>query len=177
MPNRPTLPLPFLISTPHYHLEVAQQKTKTFLSMQLLGSAVNTREIPQTYSLLHKFLPAILRAQCFNDDQLPFRQEVCHTEIGHLFEHILLEYLCLEKLSRGYNRATYQGVTQWNWKKDPRGMFHICIDSGHADHGFFPIALKKTMQLMEIILESQREVTAPFGQPLTTESFSPALLH
>jgi hypothetical protein len=177
MPIRPTLLLPFVISTPHYQLEITQQKHKTLLSMQLFGQIVNTTQIPKTYDFLHKFLPAILRAQCFNDDKLPFKKEVCHTEIGHLFEHILLEYLCIEKLALGFNRASYQGVTHWNWKKDPRGTFHIIIDSGSGDAAFFPKALQKTMQLMELILDSQKELTIkPFVLPLLTEQTPKASL-
>ena len=94
----------------------------------------------------------MLLTQCFNDDGLPFRMEVKHTEIGHLFEHILLEYLCQGKIAKGAQRASYSGNTKWNWIKEPRGTFHIRLSCGMKDADILPAAMDKTISLMKVIL-------------------------
>lgn len=120
--------------------------------MQLHTRAVNTRYIPHTSFILQRQCPSVLRTKCYNDRNLPFREEVRATEIGHLFEHILLEELCLEKLADGSVSAVFNGRTQWNWLKEPRGLFHINIDAGFSDQTHFPLALSKTIEITETVL-------------------------
>src|SRR5579859_7486648 len=92
-----------------FTLSVTHYKNRTQLLMALNIISVSTKDFPNTFDLLEKFLPSILYSQCFNDEKIPFCQEVKQTEIGHLFEHILLEYLCLNKISFGGKKATYSG--------------------------------------------------------------------
>ncbi len=120
--------------------------------MQLYGNEVNTSHIPTIVDLLKMNLPNVLLTKCFNDDNLPFRIEVKNTEIGHLFEHILLEYLCQLKIAKGFNSATYAGRTRWNWVKDPRGKFHIHLNCGVKDADILPVAIEKTVHLMKLIM-------------------------
>jgi len=82
---------------------------------------------------------------------------VRRTEIGHLFEHILLEYLCQEKLLKGFDKAIFSGNTQWNWKREPRGMFHIYINMPYSDTDIFPEALKKSISLAKMILRNEQQ--------------------
>jgi len=137
----------------YFKLFIKRSKTRTLIHMQVLTGVVNTRDIPSTYNILARFLPGILKSKCFNDEKIPFFEEVRETEIGHLFEHILLEYLCQLKITEGADDVVYSGITDWNWYKDPRGLFHITIDSGQDDADIFPIALEKSMTLLNYIME------------------------
>ena len=120
--------------------------------MDLLHSQLNTEEIPAITQLLEANLPTVLRTTCYNDLGLPFNEEVKHTEMGHLFEHILLEYLCQHKLQKGATSATFSGRTRWNWVREPMGRFHIHLTCGKKDADILPLALEKTVSLMKLIL-------------------------
>jgi len=149
-PNHVSYPL---LTNELFSLHINLTHGKLFIFMQLHQDIVNTQNLPHTYAILQKTLPTILRATCFNEGNIPFCKEVRRTEIGHLFEHILLEYLCKEKLLAGAKRAMFEGVTDWNWEKEPYGSFHITIPFTEGDADFFPIALKKSMQLLNVILK------------------------
>lgn len=144
----------FSISEHFYSLEVDHKKQSTELTMSLTIPTINTRYIPLTFTILKKSLPSIFDSMCFNDDKLPFIKEVKATEVGHLFEHVLLEYLCEEKLSCGFSDVEYSGETKWNWREDPRGTFHITISRTENDQDIFTAALAKTIKLVNSILQS-----------------------
>jgi hypothetical protein len=157
-----------------FSLEIKQNRKNTIIAMQLHTPVVNTVDIPQTYELLEKFLPKIFHSECFNDANLPFAYEVRQTEIGHLFEHILLEYLCQIKLTTGCRNATYNGRTFWNWVKNPMGSFAIVIDAGPNDARILPIALNETIQLVSMIMRSQQDSlfsSVPVNAHAGTEGF------
>jgi hypothetical protein len=116
-----------------FSLAIIQKQTRTKITMDLLHNQINTEEIPFITDLLQENLPSVLSTACYNDLGLPFDEEVRNTEIGHLFEHILLEYLCQNKLAKGARRATYAGRTTWNWVRDPLGRFHIHLTCGQKD--------------------------------------------
>lgn len=137
----------------HFTLDVTQKPFHTYIAMVLKTPTVNTYAIEPTYSILEKSLPSILHSTCFNDAKLPFAQEVLHTEIGHLFEHIILEYLCELKVAKGYNDPIHNGVTEWDWLRDTRGTFHIRIDAGVENTKLFFEALSMSISLLEEILE------------------------
>lgn len=120
--------------------------------MEILAPTVTTGVIPHTYILLKKYLPSILKSKCFNDNNYPFDREVKNTEIGHLFEHILLEYLCMQKMAQGFENPVHNGLTSWNWEKDKRGIFHINIDAGHGNGVILKPALEKSISLTMKIL-------------------------
>ncbi len=157
-----TQSLPLLPTSQQYIVEnlfslaITQKQTSTKIIMQLLYNQVNTRDIPIIVQLLQENLPNVLHTQCFNDEGLPFSVEVVHTEIGHLFEHILLEYLCQLKIAKGASRASYAGRTKWNWVRDPRGKFHIRLTCGVKDADILPMALEKSISLMKIILANHQ---------------------
>ncbi|HSW48137.1 MAG TPA: hypothetical protein VLG67_03565 [Candidatus Saccharimonadales bacterium] len=135
-------------------LDVSQEEKTTKIRMEMLISCVCTSELPMTYSILKKQLPSIMRSKCFNENNYKFSKEVKNTEIGHLFEHIILEYLSNLKSLEGVKNPIYNGLTSWNWTKDPRGVFHIEIDSGLDDESALSLALHKSNQLLYAILES-----------------------
>lgn len=143
-----------------FTLGIKQNTYYTKITMRLFTSIVNTKDIPYTLPTLKKILPSILRAECFNDKKLPFFKEVRKTEIGHLFEHILLEYLCISKISLGIQSACFEGHTHWNWEVEPKGTFHIYINTGYKDGEIFFGALKKSVELLSIILRDYQLVTA-----------------
>lgn len=135
-----------------FSLSIEHSRASTKIHMSVMTALVNTRDIPWTLMLLQEQLPSILHSTCYNDDNIPFAIEVQHTEIGHLFEHILLEYLCEEKLRKGYDEVSFSGRTRWNWQEDPYGLFHIIIQMNIADKDIFPIALEKSISLIKRII-------------------------
>ncbi len=135
-----------------FSLAIIQKQTRTKIIMDLLYNQINTKEIPFIEDLLKENLPSVLAATCYNDLDLPFDEEVRNTEIGHLFEHILLEYLCQNRLAKGAKRATFSGRTKWNWTRDPFGRFHIHLTCGKKDADILPVALEQTVSLMKVLL-------------------------
>ena len=159
-----------------FSLMVTQHSSNTQIVMKLLTPTVNTRDIPWTYSFLKKNLPSVLASKCFNEENLPFAIEVRRTEIGHLFEHILLEYLCEEKLMKGYSSAVFSGNTKWNWSRDPWGMFHIYVSMRRSDSDIFPQALEKSITLLKrIILNDHSRLMHPTMQYGSVSSVSSLL--
>ncbi len=135
-----------------FALNINQKKLTTDIVMQLFTSRATTQHFPRTLSVLEKYLPSVLKSKCFNYNNYSFSKEVQQTEIGHLFEHILLEYLSYYKNLKG-SGVVYNGVTEWNWKKDAVGTFHINIDAGYEDKEVFNLALEKSMILISKILD------------------------
>ena len=120
--------------------------------MYIQDEEVTTAHMPHLPQLLQQELPTILRSTCFNEDDIPFHEEVKSTELGHLFEHILLEYLCIAKIRVGFQEAVFSGITKWDWNKDPYGTFHIEVDMEKDDMLFLTPALQKATHLFEKIL-------------------------
>jgi hypothetical protein len=103
---------------------------------------------------LWQHLPSIFQSKCFNEKNLPFIKEAERTEIGHLFEHILLEYLCALKKEKGEKKNIHNGVTRWNWERDAWGVFHITVDSGSSDKEIFEEAVNLSIKLVLLIFRS-----------------------
>lgn len=115
-------------------------------------SHINTRNIPATIPVLSQDLPSIFKCQCFNDQKKNFREESEETELGHLFEHVMLEHLCMEKLASGAEEAIYEGVTKWNWTKETPGTFNIEITAGIEDLDYIRKAFDRSISLLTKIL-------------------------
>lgn len=151
-----------------YTLSVDRRAHKTLILMQLLIAQVNTKDFPMTRQFLSIYLPSIFRSTCYNEDNLPFDQEVAQTEVGHLFEHILLEYLCILQLENGMDEAVYEGVTNWDWLTEPQGSFHITIKAEADELDIFQKALERSVTLMNIILTGDETVQAELPIPAHT---------
>lgn len=68
-------------------------------------------------------LPNLANHRCLNRNGLPFTEELNDSELGHVFEHVVLELLS--------NREVYaRGQTTWNWERDPIGTYQVTINSG-----------------------------------------------
>lgn len=139
-----------------FSFTLKQHSAKIKLHMKFPGSYVTTRALPHTYTFLKKHVPSILKCQCFNEEGLPFSEEVKHTEIAHLFEHILLDQLCQVK-SQDVD-AEYSGQTEWNWNKEPVGNFKVIVGCAKTEEKYLAIALNKTIALMEKLLQPQISV-------------------
>ncbi len=135
-----------------YNISVTHLRNKTEITLKINNGCLSTSLLPHTYNILQNELPHIFASQCFNEGDIPFRKEVVNTETGHLFEHILLEYLSNEKLQSGFRIATYSGETCWNWRKEQRGVFHITVSAKSEERGLFYAALENSLQLFEKIM-------------------------
>ena len=127
---------PFSYSVPDlFILSIRFGRKRTKITMTVLGDIVNTRNIPETYTILNKLLPQIFLSKCFNDDRLTFKTEVQRTEIGHLFEHFVgLEIIRII-------RASQKRYTLRYWR-DPAGPEVDWVIE--ADHQYIPIEVKWT---------------------------------
>ena len=83
----------------------------------------STEHAPHIPRLLFKLFPHLARHRCDNDNGYTFKKECRATEIPHLFEHLIIEL-------QGQVQKTkvLKGETQWNWRIDPRGRFHVYVD-------------------------------------------------
>lgn len=154
-----------------FSLHTIHKKKETTILMQLFTKDMHTGRLTKTLPMLNTYLPSILQSTCFNEANQPFSLEVLRTEIGHLFEHILLEYLCQLKLAKGHAEASFSGTTDWNWNTDPRGTFWITISVGAVDQDIFPEALQRSKELLTYILQSHN--TPSFSQKKIQHLFSP----
>jgi len=143
-----------------YKLAVSNISSKETNIVMLLNTPYfHTKHLPETHTILEGTIPQILYNKCFNDSNLPFKDEVKNTEIGHLFEHIILEYLCQIKVRNGHGKASFAGVTEWNWKRDVKGTYHIKIHMNKRDKIFFKTALNESVNLLNKILISTNSVS------------------
>lgn len=139
--------------SPLFDLRIRQTRKVTAIDMQVHGLVVNTSEIPATLEFLEENYPGVLKTQCFNEKNLPFAVEVMQTEVGHLFEHILIDNLCALKIKNGAKSAVFNGTTSWNWKENAYGSFQIWIDIGRNDLELLIEGLKITINLTKNLME------------------------
>lgn len=83
----------------------------------------STRHAPHIPGLLFKLFPHLARHRCENDNGYSFKQECQSTEIPHLFEHLIIELQ-----GQAHRSSVLKGETQWNWRVDPKGRFHVYVD-------------------------------------------------
>lgn len=127
----------------------------TNIEMKFMINLLNTSELPHTFDVLKDSLPSIFQSECFNEGKLPFRDEVRNTEIGHLFEHILLEYLTKFKKLYDNEEKSFTGVTSWDWIKNKKGTFNIKINTGDNNSRIFNEAVEKSIELLKKIIEGK----------------------
>ncbi len=152
-------PFPFYTSRQwNYSVQVNYTRNKTVFTMQFPFEILNTASLPQTKHILQKIAPQVLNTSCINNKNVPFSEEVKKTEIAHLFEHILLEYLCRERIKYGRKTASFSGWTSWNWKKEKKGIFHVEIMGNSIDEHVFMSAFSHSIFLFESILSHHPNV-------------------
>ena len=86
-------------------------------------SRYSTEHSPHIPRLLFKLFPHLARHHCDNENGFTFKKESRSTEIPHLFEHLIIELQGQVQKTR-----ILKGETQWNWRIDPRGRFHVYVD-------------------------------------------------
>ena len=107
-----------------------------------------------TVPILAARLPGVFDSQCLSEDSRLFSDEVENTEVGHLFEHILLEFLAEIKFYREEKAVVFSGITKWNWREFRRGSFLITINVPKSDGPILDLALRKSVKLLDEILAS-----------------------
>lgn len=151
-------PLQQLYTSHNFELFLQPTKTITRLQMQVPADLITTKTFPNTLAVLQQEAPSVLETKCFNSLNLPFCEEVKNTETAHLFEHLLIDFMALEKIKAGWEEATFSAVTKWNWRKNPVGLFTIAVQSHRSDQEYFNRALLKTITVMEKIFASSTVV-------------------
>lgn len=141
----------------HFSLSFNYKTAPIILEMQMQNNLVNTKDLPDTFDFIKFNAPSVLRTECFNDDNLPFSVEIKKTELGHLFEHLLLDELCRLKSNSGFENADFSGRTFWNWNNNPVGYFKILINVNKEDSIFFNKALARTILLFNRLLDLPRK--------------------
>jgi hypothetical protein len=120
--------------------------------MKLSIPIVNTKNLPYCTEYLRETFPSVLRTQCFNEGNLKFEKEVEQTEIGHLFEHVLIDKICLSQIANGKESAECEGRTDWNWNEEKEGTFHVYIDTTDINYKIFFECIYKSVSLLEGLL-------------------------
>lgn len=152
-----------------YTISLIKKDLNVVIGMQINNPFLSTGHYPNTFEFLKVELPSVLTTKCYNDKNLPFSIEVKNTELGHLFEHILLEKLCLRKLSSGRKEATFAGRTEWDWIKNPYGYFQIKVELRRSDFRFLRSALFETISLFNNLI-AQKGTTASLNSPTDSTS-------
>ncbi len=147
-----------------YLFQVTHTPYTTKILMFCKNSIINTEDLPTIYEDLNKFFPSVLSTKCFNDKNLPFDIEVRKTEIAHLFEHILIEYIFQKKFEKGEKNIKVKGLTEWNWMNEPYGTYNLLINVGKNEKDVFDYAFNQTILLFEELtcrsLQNEKQTAA-----------------
>jgi hypothetical protein len=146
-------------STKFYSVTLSTFERKTQIVMHFNTPQVTTHAMPHVARILKSDLPSIYAAKCFNEFNLPFSQEMNATELGHLYEHILLEYLADLTLQHKKVDREYSGITEWNWKTQKKGTFYISVDIGLKDRSILLLGLARANHLIEKILTQSSNIS------------------
>lgn len=132
-------------------VSINYQKNKVVIDLNLKSIPEYTKDLPDTLSVLEKELPTIFENQCFNGQGKSFYEEAKNTETAHLFEHIILENMCLTKIEHA-NSAVYNGRTFWD-KSANNHCYQIRLNVPLVDWPIFATAFTKSLNLVEKITE------------------------
>ena len=148
--------------------------TKKFWVLQftIMPSLSSTSQFPQLVEDLRVLLPEIMVAQCDNPNNIPFCEEMKETQTAHLFEHVILEYLCKLRLRSGFGEASYEGRTFWDTTKAPGENSMIAISRQGESQSVFEEAVTLSIILLKQLIKSTesnhtREHTEREVKPLT----------
>lgn len=82
-----------------------------------------TEAAPHLPRGLFRLFPHLAHHKCHNEGGYSFRREAMATEVPHLLEHLIIELQ-----AKAQHHAVLKGETQWNWRVDPRGTFHVHVE-------------------------------------------------
>lgn len=142
-----------ITNLPYYQLKIDSQDKECWVVDTWFAPPIsNSSLLPSMTTTFDHLLPEIYEAECDNPSNLSFKTEMLQTETAHLFEHILLEYLCKEQLASGKLYADYSGRTFWNANQKIVEKAIILIQK-HREHSqLFYQALLKSCLLLDTIL-------------------------
>lgn len=80
----------------------------------------NSPHLPRS---LFRLFPHLAHHKCHNGNGYSFQREAQSTEVPHLLEHLIIELQ-----AQAQHHEVLKGETQWNWRVDPRGTFHVHVD-------------------------------------------------
>lgn len=143
-----------MYSSSQFELKYSFEQNTMNLFLQIHIPFVLTSAYGGCISFLEHHCPGTLQTTCFNDQNLPFYIEAKNTELGHLFEHILLDQLCSEKISQGHKNVMFSGITQWDWEQKPYGSFQILINLKRSDLAYFNKSLNSSIILFEKLISA-----------------------
>lgn len=123
-----------------------QRNNEIVLIQKIFHPVIHTSDLPLTYGLLDQKIKSVFYNECFNSYKLPFKVEVQATEIGHLFEHLILEYLKIIAENKGLS-VCFSGETSWDWQKLGYGVFRIDLNLPVCVE-FLPRAVKDAAELL-----------------------------
>lgn len=89
---------------------------------------------------LFRLFPHLAHHKCHNGNGYSFRREAMSTEIPHLLEHLIIELQAQAK-----HHEVLKGETQWNWRVDPRGTFHVHVEYENEQLALAAIRLAERM--------------------------------
>lgn len=137
-------------SNSFFSIKTSSSKTDLVIEMSVSSPLLYSSSLPATLPILRRFLPSIFKSKCFNTSYLPFLKEAEDTEVGHLFEHIFLEYLADLRINTK-SPVRIKAYTEWDWYLHPKGTFHIVINSENIDSNDIDLAAQKSCALLELI--------------------------
>lgn len=141
-----------LYSSDNFEVKIRLGEGRVELVHRIKHPLIHTSALPITEAFLAQEIASIFGNQCFNGKNKSFRAEASSTEIGHLFEHLILEYIKLlaEKV---YGGVCVSGETIWNWKEMGYGTFLIKIDFGQNYRGCIEDAILNAAKLLDKLYE------------------------
>ena len=142
------------LSSKNFLRKIVFKKGKAVITLKVNDIPLTMDAFPNSRKVLRKFLPSIFKCKCYNPKNQSFYKESKNTEIAHLLEHILLEFMCMEKV-RYTDEISYSGKTSWNQKK-MTGYFKVEIECSLTDYTIFTKALDKSIKLMDLILADEK---------------------
>ena len=95
-------------------------------------------QIPNLADNLLQLMPSLRNHLCVNRNGLRFEEEVEDSELGHVFEHVILSILS----QRG---MCVRGQTTWNWHHDPLGTYQVTIHTGKK------LAVKESLLIAQAV--------------------------
>ncbi len=137
---------------PQFSLAVEEGFPQTNIVFTSLTPVLRTGFLPATLAILKEQLPGVLATKCHNDGGWGFEREVEDTEIGHLFEHILIQNISEFRESYLMEDSKITGETQWDWTRDAKGIFNIRICSESPYDQVLTEAIEKSISIVNLIL-------------------------
>jgi hypothetical protein len=133
-----------------YKIIVEKSAHQIHLHLSLVNTKLTTKSYPKTVEILNRQLPGIFSCKCFNNEKRSFRKEAKNTEVGHLFEHILMENL----INLHPVVHTCRGETRWDWQRNPLGTFEIELNTLEGYQVVWQEVLLRSMKIFDAILAS-----------------------